>query len=98
MSCRVNAAQCGSLRYVPIPSSLCDVFQGGMPRLPAKKLPGFRRIGDQFRRVAGAPLRFFNRNSASTHAFDGSNYLANGVATSCAEINSSIPVALEHVS
>src|SRR6266699_1046264 len=97
MSSQVNAAQCGSSRNVPIPSSLYDVFQGGMPRLPAKKLPGFCRIGDEFRRVAGAPLHFLNRDSAPTHVLDCGDHLANGMPTSRAKINGSILVALEHV-
>src|SRR6266699_3537034 len=97
MSSQVNAAQCGSSRNVPIPSSLYDVFQRGMPWLPAKKLPGFGRIGDEFRRIAGAPLYFLNRNSASTHALDCGNHLANGMTLSRAKINGSILVALEHV-
>src|SRR5712672_822813 len=69
-----------------------------MSRPPAKKLASFRGIGDEFRRVASAPRRLMNRDSASAHAFYGRNYLANGVPTSCAEINSRVFVALEHVS
>ena len=67
-----------------------------MPRFPAQKLPGFRWIGDEFRRVAGATLRFTNRDAASTHPFDGCNYLANGVTTSRAQVNGGILLALEH--
>src|SRR5437879_124992 len=97
LSSRVNAAQCGFSRNVPIPSSLYDVFQRGMSRPPAKKLPSFRWIGDEFRGVASTPRRFMNRNTASTHPFDGCNYLANGVTTSRAQVNGGILLALEHV-
>src|SRR6266704_2712283 len=68
-----------------------------MPRLPAKKLPGFRRIGDEFRGVAGAPRRFVNRDSSSTHALNRANHLANGMTLPCAKINGGILLALEHV-
>src|SRR5438552_5593705 len=82
---------------MPIPSSLYDFFQRGIARLPAKNLSCLRRIRDEFRRVAGAPLRFVNRDSASTNALHRGNYFANGVTAAHAKINGSILVTLEHV-
>src|SRR5438552_873 len=82
---------------MPIPSSLYDFFQRGIPRLPAKNLSCLRRIGDELRRVAGAPLRFVNRDSASTNALHRGNYFANGVAAARAKINRTILVTLQHV-
>ena len=65
--------------------------------MPAEEIFGFVRIGDEFRRVAGAPLHFSDWDSASTHAFDGRNHLANGMTTPRAKVNGSILVAPKHV-
>src|SRR5256885_6538064 len=97
MPSRVNAARCGFPRNMPIPSSLYDALQRGIPRLPAEEIFGFVRIGDEFRRVAGAPLHFSDWHSASTHVFDSRNHLANGMTTPRAKVNGSILVALKHV-
>src|SRR5256885_6131420 len=82
---------------MPIPSSLYDFFQRRIPRFPAKNVSCLCRIGDEFRRVAGAPRRFVNRDSASTNALHRGNYFANGVTVARAKINPSILVTLEHV-
>src|SRR5438128_48914 len=93
----VNAAKGGFSRNVPIPSSLYDAFQRGIPRPPAEELFGSRRVGDEFGRVAGATLRFVNRDSASTRSLDRRNHLANGMTTSRAKVNCRVLLAPEHV-
>ena len=82
---------------MPIPSSLYDAFQRGIPRLPAKNVSCLGRIGDEFRRVAGAPLRFVNRDSVCSNALHRGNYFANGVTAARAKINGSVLVTFEHV-
>src|SRR5260221_1627904 len=97
ISSRGRAVFFRSWGNMPIPSSLYDFFQRRIPRLPAKNLSCLRRIGDEFRRVARPPLRFLNRDSASTNALHCGNYFANGVTAARAKINGSILVTLEHV-
>src|SRR5260370_31569607 len=82
---------------MPMASRLYHAFHRRSPRLPDKYVSCLGRIGDEFRWVAGAPLRFFNRDSPPTHVLDRGDHLANGMATARAKINRSILVTLEHV-